>query len=185
MNRFRKHLMVVGILASSFAGGAVSHWILSGASVAEAAPKTKTQKIEEALRWSFSKPLFTRRLTVGEPKTKASGTIDETGLKLYDSRGKVRIRLENSTGNMALSDSSGKDRVKLGVIRGGRTGMAVMDASGRVRVQLDSGGMKLFNASGQEVGNFGFQSDGSVGVSVADKSGKLKRIDIDKKDPAK
>lgn len=181
MKRFRKHLMVVGILASSFAGGAVSHWVLSGTSTAEAAAKSRTKQNEEAMRWSFAKPVFTRKLTVGEPKTKASGTIDDTGMKLYDTRGKVRIRLESATGNLALSDGEGKDRVKFGVIRGGQTGMALLDASGRPRVQLDPGGLKIFNASGSEVGSFGFQSDGSVGVSVADKSGKLRRIDIEKK----
>ena len=185
MKRTRRLLMVVGILASSFAGGAVSHWVLSGTSQAIAAPKTRIQKIEESMKWSLARPLFTRKLTVGEPKTKASGTIDGTGMKLYDASGKVRIRLENATGNLALSDSSGKDRVKFGVVRGGDIGMALLGTSGRPRIQLDSRGLKLFNSSGKEVGNFGFQSDGSVGVSVADKSGKLKRIDIETKDPAK
>ena len=183
MKRTRKLLMVVGILASSFTGGAVSHWVFSETSPAEAAAKTRTQKNEEAMRWSLAKPVFTRKLTVGEPKTKASGTIDGTGMKLYDSRGKVRIRLESAAGNMVLADGGGKDRVKFGVIKGGDTGMALLDASGRPRVQLDSRGLKIFNASGREVGVFGLQSDGSAGVSVADKSGKLKRIDVEKKDP--
>ena len=193
MKRFRRLLMVVGILASSFAGGAVSHWVLSGTSPANAAAKSSTKETEESVRWTFAKPVFTRKLTVGEPKTvgskivdgKASGIIDGSGMKLYDSSGKARIRLESTSGNMALSDSGGRDRVKFGVIRGGDTGMALLDSSGRPRIQLDSRGLKLFNASGREVGNFGFQSDGSVGVSVADKSGKLRRIDLEKKDPAK
>ena len=185
MGRFRKHLMVVGILASSFAGGAVSHWIMSETSHADAATKSSTNKNEEAMRWSFAKPVFTRKLTVGEPKTKASGTIDSAGMKLYDGSGKVRIRLESASGNMALSDGGGRDRVTFGVIKGGDTGMALLDASGRPRIQLDSRGLKIFNTSGEEVGNFGFQSDGTMGVSVADKSGKLKRIDTEKKDPAK
>ena len=180
MIRIRRLLMVVGILASSFAGGAVSHWVLSGTSQAEAAkPRTKTT--EDAMRWSLAKPVFTRKLTVGEPKSGASGTIDGAGMKLYDSRGKARIRLESASGNMALSDGGGKDRVKFGVIRGGQTGMALLDASGRPRVQLDPSGLKIFNSSGKEVGNFGFQSDGTMGVSVADKSGKPRRIDIEKK----
>ena len=185
MKRFKNYLMVVGILASSFSGGAVSHWILSGTSPAEAAAKSRTQTTEDAMRWSFAKPVFTRKLTVGEPKTKASGTIDGAGMKLYDSSGKVRIRLESAGGNMVLSDGGGKDRVKFGVIKGGDTGMALLDRSGRPRIQMDSQGLKIFNASGKEVGNFGFQSDGTMGVSVADKSGKLKRIDIEKEDPAK
>ncbi len=183
MKRFKNYLMVVGILASSFAGGAVSHWVLSGTSQAEAAAKSRTQTTEDAMRWSFAKPVFTRKLTVGEPKTKASGTIDGSGMKLYDSSGRVRIRLESAGGKMALSDSGGKDRVTFGAIKGGDTGMALLDASGRPRIQLDSRGLKIFNASGKEVGSFGFQSDGTMGVSVADKSGKLKRIDIEKKDP--
>lgn len=180
MKRFRKHLMVLGVLASSFAGGAVSHWILSGTSHADAAaPRKRTN--EDAIRWSFAKPVFTRKLTVGEPKSGTTGIMDGAGMKLYDTRGKVRIRMESATGNMALSDSGGKDRVKFGVIRGGRTGMALLDASGRLRVQLDSRGLKMFSPSGKEVGSFGFQSDGTMGVSVADKGGKLRRIDIEKK----
>ena len=181
MKRFKRYMMVIGVLASSFAGGAVSHWVLSGTSQADAAAKSRTTQNEEAMRWSLARPLFTRKLTVGEPKTKASGTIDGTGMKLYDSSGKVRIRLENATGNLALSDSGGRDRVQFGVIKGGETGMALLDASGRQRVQLNSQGMKLFDSSGKEVGNFGFQSDGTMGVSVADKGGKLRRIDIEKK----
>jgi len=183
MRRFRKYLMIVGILASSFAGGAVSHWIMSETPQADAATKSRTRTTEDAMRWSFAKPVFTRKLTVGEPKTKASGTMDGTGMKLYDGSGKVRIRLESASGKMALSDGGGKDRVTFGVIKGGDTGMALLDGSGRRRIQLDSRGLKIFNASGKEVGSFGFQSDGTMGVSVADKSGKLKRIDIEKKDP--
>ena len=79
---------------------------------------------------------------------------------------------------------TGVQTCALPIFRGGDTGMALLDRSGRPRIQLDSSGLKIFNASGKEVGNFGFQSDGSVGVSVADKSGKLRRIDIEKK-PAK
>jgi len=185
MKRFKNYLMVAGILASSFAGGAVSHWLFSGTSRAEGTTKSRGRTHEDAMRWSFAKPVFTRKLTVGEPKSKASGTLDGSGMKLYDGSGKVRIRLESVSGNLALSDGGGKDRVKFGVLRGGDTGMALLDRSGRPRIQLDSRGLKLFNASGREVGNFGFQSDGSMGVSVADKSGKLKRIDLEKKDPAK
>jgi hypothetical protein len=184
MKRIRRFLMVIGILASSFAGGAVSHWVLSSASRAEAAPQSRKQN-EEAMRWSFAKPVFTRKLTVGEPKTKASGIMDGSGMKLYDSSGKARIRLESKSGTFALSDSGGKDRVKFGTIRGGQTGMALLDSSGRPRIQLDPKGLKIFNSSGKEVGCFGFQSDGSVGVSVADKNGKLKRIDLEKEAPPK
>jgi len=191
MKRFKNYLMVVGILASSFAGGAVSHWVLSGTSTAEAARKSSTKQTEDSVRWTFAKPVFTRKLTVGEPKTRggkivagqASGIMDATGMKLYDASGKARIRLESASGSMTLSDGGGKDRVKFGVIKGGDTGMALLDRSGRPRIQLNSSGLKLFNASGKEVGSFGLQSDGTMGVSVADKSGKLKRIDIQKKDP--
>ncbi|MCP4376592.1 MAG: hypothetical protein GY794_10525 [bacterium] len=133
----------------------------------------------------MAKPIITRRLTVGEPKTKASGIMDGSGIKLYDSGGKVRISLGSASGTLTLADSSGKDRVKFGTVRGGQTGMALLDSSGRPRIQLDPKGLKIFNSSGKEVGCFGFQSDGSVGVSVADKSGKLKRIDLEKKDPPK
>jgi hypothetical protein len=177
-------MMVIGVLAASFAGGAVSRWVFPETQHADAASKRRTKEIEDSMRWSFAKPVFTRKLTVGEPKTKASGTIDGTGMKLYDASGKVRIRLESSSGNLALADRGGKDRVQLGTVRGGGTGIAVLDTAGRPRIQLDSKGIRLFSASGKEVGVFGFQSDGTVGVSVADKSGKLKRIDLEK-EPAK
>jgi len=185
MKRFKGYMMVIGVLAASFLGGAVSRWIFPGTPQAVAASKSRTKEIEESMRWSFAKPVFTRKLTVGEPKTKASGTMDGTGMKLFDSSGKARIRLESGSGNLALADSGGKDRVKLGTVRGGDTGIALLDSSGRVRMQLDSKGMKIFSSSGKEVGRFGFQSDGSMGVSVADSTGKMKRIDLEKKDPPK
>ena len=102
-----------------------------------------------------------------------------------DSRGNARIRLESGSGTLAIAGAGCKDRVKLGTVQGGQTGVAMHDASGRLRVQIDSRGLKIYNASGREVGNFGFQSDGTMGVSVADKSGKLKRIDIDKQPATK
>jgi hypothetical protein len=184
MKQFKRYMMIIGVLAASFAGGAVSRWIFPETSQANAAAKTRTEKIEDSMRWSFAKPVFTRKLNVGEPKTGASATIDNSGMKLRDSGGKVRVRLESATGNMALADSGGKDRVKFGSTRGGDTGITLLGKSGRPRVQVDSSGLKIFNASGSVVGIFGFQSDGSMGVSVADKSGKLKRIDIEKKPDA-
>ncbi len=189
MKRFKRYMMVIGVLASSFAGGAVSHWILSDTSQAHAARKTSTKETEDSVRWTFAKPVFTRKLTVGQPSTrggkivdgKAVGTIDGTGMKLYDSSGKTRVRLDSATGRMALADTGGKDRVKFGTVQGGDTGVMLMDSAGRRRIQLDSHGLKVYNASGRLVGNFGFQSDGSMGASVADKSGKLKRIDLEPK----
>jgi hypothetical protein len=178
MKQFKRYMMVIGVLAASFAGGAVSRWVFPVASQAQAAKKPRS--VEDALRWSFAKPVITRKLTVGDPKGGTSALVDSSGMKIFDSRGKVRIRMESASGNMAMSDSGGKDRVKFGTIKGGDTGVAVLDKSGRPRIQLDSSGLKIFNASGAEVGIFGFQSDGTMGVSVADKSGKLVRIDIDK-----
>ena len=185
MKRFNRFLMVAGVLAASFAGGAFSHWVLSGTSEVHAAAKSSGRSNEDAMRWSFAKPVFTRKLTVGEPKSKTSAVLDGSGMKLYDPSGKARIRLESATGNMALLDSGGRDRVKFGVIRGGDTGIALLDSSGRQRVQLNSRGLKLFNASGKEVGSFGFQSDGTMGVSVAGRGGKLRRIDKEKKSTPK
>ncbi|MCP4377342.1 MAG: hypothetical protein GY794_14340, partial [bacterium] len=146
MKRIRRFLMVIGILSSAFAGGAVSQWVLTSASRAEAAPKSRTKQAEEALRWSLAKPIITRRLTVGEPKTKASGIMDGSGIKLYDSGGKARISLGSASGTLTLADSSGKDRVKFGTVRGGQTGMALLDSSGRPRIQLDPKGLKIFNS---------------------------------------
>jgi hypothetical protein len=137
------------------------------------------------LRWSLAKPVFTKKLNVGDPKGGTTGIMDFSGLKIFDTRGKSRIRMESSTGNMTLSDGSGKDRVKLGTVCRGDSGVVLLDSSGRQRIQLDTKGMKIFDASGKEVGSFGFQSDGTMGVSVADKSGKLRRIDIEKKAPVK
>jgi len=178
MKQFKKYMMVIGILAASFLGGAASRWVFPETQQAEAAkPRSK----EDALRWSLAKPLFTKKLTVGDPKGGTTGIMNFSGLTLFDTRGKSRVRVESSTGNMTLSDSGGKDRVKLGTVRSGDTGIALLDSSGRQRIQLDSKGMKIFDASGKEMGSFGFQSDGTMGVSVADKSGKLKRIDKDPK----
>ena len=184
MKRFKRYVMVIGVLVSAFAGGAVSQWVMSSGSQAFAAPKSKERSKEDALRWSLAKPVFTRKLTVGEPKAKTSATMDGAGVKLFDSRGKVRIRLESTSGNMVLVDTSGKDRVKFGAVQGGQTGISLQDASGRQRIQLDPNGLKIFNTSGKEIGVFGIQSDGTMGLSVADKSGKLKRLDLDPK-PAK
>ena len=189
MTQFKRYMMIIGVLAASFAGGAVSHWVFSGTSQADAATKSSTSRNTNIRKWSRSETVFTRKVFVGEPQMsgskmigdKPSGVIDASGIKLYDSSGKARIRMESASGNIALSDSGGKDRVKFGTVKGGDTGMALLDRSGRPRIQLDSNGLKIFNASGKEVGNFGFQSDGTMGVSVADKSGKLKRIDIEKK----
>jgi len=174
MKRFNRYMMVIGILASSFAGGAVSHWVLNAAPEAHAASKRTT---EDALRWSLAKPVYTRKLTVGDPKGKTSALVDGTGMKLYSTSGKVRINLDSSTGGMTLADTGGRERVKFGTLRGGKTGVVLTDSSGRRRVQIDDRGLTIFSSSGSEVGSFGFQSDGSMGVSVADKSGKLKRID--------
>ena len=144
MKRFKRYMMVIGVLASSFAGGAVSHWILSDTSQAHAARKTSTKETEDSVRWTFAKPVFTRKLTVGQPSTrggkivdgKAVGTIDGTGMKLYDSSGKTRVRLDSATGGMALADTGGKDRVKFGTVQGGDTGVMLMDSAGRRRIQL-------------------------------------------------
>jgi hypothetical protein len=177
MKRFNSYMMVIGVLAASFAGGAASRWILPATPQAHAAPKTRG--VEDALRWSLSKPVYTRKLNVGDPKGGVTGLIDPTGMKLYGSNKKARIRLESGSGLLALADSGGKDRVKLGTVQGGDTGIALFDSSGRRRIQIDSGGLKIYSASDKLVGNFGFQSDGSMGASVADKTGKLKRIDLE------
>jgi len=182
MKRFKSYMMVIGILAASFAGGAVSRWIFPTTPQAHAASKTRST--EDALRWSLSKPVYTRKLNVGDPKGGVTALIDPSGMKLFGSGKKARVRLESSSGSLALADTGGKDRLKLGSTSSGGTGITLLDASGRRRVQIDADGLKIFNSSGREVGSFGFQSDGSVGASVADKSGKLKRIDKDP-EPAK
>jgi len=168
--------MVIGMLAASFAGGAVAQWLSSGPSEALGVDPALLRKREAERNrrlWTNANPIFTRKLIVAESKTKTLGTIDNSGLKLYDSSGKTRVKLDSGAGNLVLLDSSGRERAKLG------TGFALQDSSGRTRVMLDHRGLTLYGASGKKMGVFGLQSNGSVGVSVMGKGGKLRQLDVE------
>jgi len=185
MKRFRKHLMVVGILASSFAGGAVSHWVLSDTSQADAKVRSHAKEHSEVHLWTMTRPLITRRLTVGEPKTsrskviggKITGVMDPAGMKLYDSSSRVRVRMEGASGNLALSDNSGKARISM---QGTSGKLALSDSSGKARIRMEgaSGNLALSDASGRDRVKFGVIKGGDTGMALLDSSGRP-RVQLD------
>ena len=110
----RNTLLIVGILAASFAGGAVSHWLLSPSpAIAQAADEEQ-----------------------------APQTVTAERFQLVDSEGTVRalLHVDDSGSGLVLHDTTGKARTAIGVNASGAPGVYIFDADGRPRAAMADGG---------------------------------------------
>ena len=148
MRHKRNWLAVVGVLTASFAGGGLSHWLLSGgrSAYAQQAAGVKTVR---ANRFILEDENGNERASLGVDK-------DGPALILHDEKGNTRARLAVFKDALGLSllDENGKARAALGMTEEGREpGLWLYDEKGQPRAALtalkDEPGLWLYDEKGQ------------------------------------
>jgi hypothetical protein len=115
--------MVFGILASSFVGGAFSHWLFFGTSATYAQPAREVP--------AATKTITAERFNVVNKKGKIRATLttDQHGepiLAFFDTGGKVRAQLNtisDGSAGLTLNGKNGRQRVSLWSLVDARAGL--------------------------------------------------------------
>ena len=151
MAHCKKCLTVAGILLASFAGGTVSHWLLSAGSDAHAAEAEQGEKI-------------------------VRGNV----FVLTGKRGKRRgmfMVAKDGAASLAFFDKDGRPRLMLGVSSNGLPALYLMGKNGRARATLsmttdDDVGLELKDNKGKLRVSVCLFANGVPGILITDKTGR-------------
>jgi len=178
MKRRTSWLLVAGILASSFGGGALSHWLLSGTGTAQAQEAGRAPKIVTAQQF---------RVVDAAGKVVAILGLSEkdTGLHLFDDSGAMRasIRLAPHSAP-AFTQYDEKGKVRLALCLGEKDGTPRLyhhDQDEKIRMALvqtpDGGfGLSMYDAAGKTRSVVGLGPDGNPLLTQQDAKGTARAL---------
>ncbi|HDZ22392.1 hypothetical protein LCGC14_0204410 [marine sediment metagenome] len=172
MNNTRRMLAAVCILAASFAGGGLSHWLLS-AGEARAQEAGHPKYVRATDLYIVDKNTETVRSVIN---VSDDGTMSFT---VRDKNGRSRFTLESNRASghpeLKLLDANGRTRAKLVTLSDGRPVMHLLGESGRSAVQLSVEGaprIALTDKSGAVRADLSLDAGGSASLTIYDAGGK-------------
>ncbi len=172
MNNTRRMLVAVCILAASFAGGGLSHWLLSpGEAQAQEAGHPKYVRARDLYIIDESTDTVRAVINVSDDGTMAFNVRDKDG------RSRFTLESNSASGHpeLKLLDTDGRTRVKLVTLSDGRPVMHLLGQSGRSAVQLSveaTPRIALTDKSGAVRADLSLDSGGSASLTIYDAGGK-------------
>lgn len=172
MNSTKRMLAGVCILTASFAGGGLSHWLLSaGEARAQEAGHPKYVRAKDLYIIDESTETVRAVINVSDDGTMVFNVRDKDG------RSRFTLQSDRASGHpeLKLLDADGRTRVKLVTLSDGRPVMHLLGQSGRSAVQLsveDTPRIALTDKSGAVRADLSLDAGGSASLTIYDAGGK-------------